>query len=172
MTLFSVRMLNTSLAATLLVSSVQAQTSTVDFDNSGAESGITTVNTRNFSFQGSNWEGGEIQQTSDSKFQATGNASYVVADQATVSFDPPVRQLRMFFVHGDGFDPGSAQVISSDGTALAEFDSLAATTMGDTNNFVNADSMRSRWRRRQFLLYRCFEQLRYGSKYRGRVVLS
>jgi len=110
---------------------------TIFFDNGGAESGITAPGTTEFSFMGSDWEGGIVRTERVPRLYASGSFSYEVPDgPARVSFDPLIESATFFYVHDSGFAPGAATAFAMDGQEIARADSSEATRFGDPANFV------------------------------------
>jgi len=64
----------------LLTAAAAGAQVTVNFDNGGAESGITTPGTRDFSFMGSTWSGGIVATERIFPLYASGSFSYEVED--------------------------------------------------------------------------------------------
>ena len=113
------------------------ETVTLRFDNSGAESGVTTPGTRTFSFQGSNWSGGVVNSRGVFPLYASGTFSYEIdAAGDQVTFDEPVDSARFFYVHGFGFPSGTATAFNSEAQPVATADSRQATNFGDMKDYV------------------------------------
>lgn len=125
------------LLSILLAQGAMAQEAvTITFEGSGAEAGIITNNTRDFTFMGSSWAGGFVATQGIGALYASGRFSYHVDNgSATVVFDPPVSDVRFFYVHGGNFGPGSATAFSSNATNLGSVSSNQATSRNDPNNF-------------------------------------
>ena len=111
---------------------------TVFFDNTGAESGITKAGVSSFKFQGASFSGGTVFVPSQSALLASGTQAYDVSSgTAEVDFSQPIGSLNFFYVHGFGFAAGTATAYAADGTTiLGTVSSKAATTFGDPANFV------------------------------------
>ena len=110
---------------------------TIFFDNGGAESGVTVPGTTEFSFMGSDWQGGIVRTERIPRLYASGAFSYEVPDgPARVSFVPPIESATFFYVHGSGFDAGTATAFDQADQVVATEDSRAATSFGDPANFV------------------------------------
>ena len=117
-----------------------AQT-TLFFDGSGAENGVTEAGTQSFSFMGSNWSGGVVETEGRLALYASGSFSYEIeAGGGSVTFDPPVGSVRFFYVHGFGFNPGVASAFDASDASVGMADSRQATFFGDPNNFVSIES--------------------------------
>ncbi len=132
---------NTALLTTLFFSFAAAadgQTTTVFFDNSGAELGITPLSTTDFSYEGSNWSGGVVQTEGILALYASVPASWetIVGSTAEVTFDDPVSSVDFFFVDGFGFPAGTATAFDASDAVVATADSLVVTFLADPNNFV------------------------------------
>jgi len=128
------------LSLVLAAASASAQTVTMGFDNSGAESGITTPGAQSFSFMGSDWSGGVVATMGVPALYASGAFSYEVFQSATVEFDPPVTDVNFFYVHGSGVPQGTATAQDASGAELDSIDSNPATVFGAAGNFVNFDT--------------------------------
>lgn len=116
------------------------QTISLFFDNNGAESGITSPGTTSFSFMGSNWSGGVVATEGSPPLYASGSFSYeVMGGNAMVTFDTPVSSARFFYVHGNGFAPGTATARTANGTIVDTGDSDQATSFGDPDHFIDLD---------------------------------
>ncbi len=124
-----------------LSSSVFAQQNvTLLFDNTGAEIGVTTPGTTSFSFMGSSWSGGIVETVGSPPLYASGAYSYEVqGGSAMVVFDPPVTNVNFFYVHGNGFPPGTATARATNGTIVDTGDSDQVTTFGDPDHFLDFD---------------------------------
>ena len=119
---------------------VSAQT-TLFFDGSGAENGVTERGTRSFSFMGSNWSGGVVETEGILALYASGSFSYEIeAGGGSVTFDPPVGSVRFFYVHGFGFAPGVASAFDASDISVGMADSRQATFFGDSHNSVSIES--------------------------------
>jgi hypothetical protein len=117
-----------------------AQT-TIFFHGSGAENGITERGTRSFSFMGSNWSGGVVDTEGITRLYASGSFSYEIeGGGGMVTFDQPVESVRFFYVHGSGFDAGTATAFDASGTVVGMAASRQATFFNDQNNFVLIES--------------------------------
>lgn len=122
----------------IAISSHAQQTTTIFFDNNGAETGITTPGTTDFSFGGSNWSGGIVATEGSPPLYASGSFSYeVVGGNAMVTFNNPVSNVRFFYVHGNGFPPGTATARTAGGTVVDTGDSDQATSFGNPDHFVD-----------------------------------
>ena len=137
---FSKQMPTLTLFALLLGSfswaSAQEQI-TLHFDNSGAEAGITSHGTREFSFMGSNWSGGVVASAAIFPLYASGASSYEIdLDGGQVVFDDPIDSARFFYVHGFGFAPGTATAFNPANEPIAAVMSRQATSFGAPSNFV------------------------------------
>lgn len=87
--------------------------------------------------QGSAWSGGVISELENSKLRASGKNAYVISGASgRAVFGRPVNNVRFFFVHGDGIPAGTATAFNADGRVLATANSKAATSFGDSRNFV------------------------------------
>lgn len=118
-----------------------AQTVTINFDNQGDESGVTTAGTSEFDFMGSSWTGGVIRTQGIPALYASGAFSYEVPEgPATVVFDQPASGIEFFFVHGGSVGEGTATAFDANGVALASASSSAGTQFGDPDNFVSFDT--------------------------------
>ena len=104
-------------AIALLFCAQSAGAVTIFFD--GAEAGIG-LNDTTFSFEGSNWSGGQVSTLGDTPLYHSGTRSYMVASPGSgagqVTFDTPVIDVSLAFLHGGNFSSAAA------GTAMA-FDS-------------------------------------------------
>lgn len=121
--------------------SAAAQTVTINFDNAGDENGVTTPGTSEFEFMSSAWSGGVIATEGILSLYASGSYSYEVPEgPAMVVFDQPVTDVEFFYVHGSGFDQGTATAFDANGVELASVDSNQATTFADQANFVSFDT--------------------------------
>lgn len=117
-----------------------SQEITIFFDGSGAEEGITERGTTSFSFMGSNWSGGVVETEGILPLYASGEFSYeIVSGNGTVTFDQPIDSVRFFYVHGFGFDMGTATAFDAGDDAIGSADSLVATNFADPANFVTID---------------------------------
>ncbi len=122
----------------LSVSTYAQQNVTIFFDNNGAESGITTPGTTSFTFMGSTWSGGIVATEGSPPLYASGAFSYEVqGGSALVTFDPPVSSVNFFYVHGNGFAPGTATARAANGAIVDTGDSDQVTTFGDPDHFVD-----------------------------------
>ena len=112
-------------------------TTTLFFDNSGAEFGITPPGTTTFSFAGSNWSGGVVATEFLPPLYASGQFSYEVGlGGGQVSFDTPVDSVNFFFVHGFGFGAGAATAFDSANNPLGSVNSNPVSFFGDPGNFI------------------------------------
>ena len=86
---------------------VAQTTTTVLFDNTGRETGITQPGTTDFSWLGSNWTGGVVTTEFDPTLYASGAFAYEIsATGGEVTFDDPVDSVEFFYVHsGTSFLP-------------------------------------------------------------------
>jgi len=110
---------------------------TLFFDNGGAESGVTPSGTREFSFMGSNWQGGVVATERTPPLYASGAFSYEVeSGGAAVDFDAPVESATFFFVHGFGFSQGTATAFDDQSRPVSSADSREASSFGNAANFV------------------------------------
>ncbi|MFQ5502418.1 MAG: PEP-CTERM sorting domain-containing protein [Phycisphaerae bacterium] len=115
-------------------------TTTLFFDNSGAEFGITPPGTTTFSFAGSNWSGGVVATEFIPPLYASGQFSYEIGlGGGQVSFDTPVNSVNFFFVHGFGFGAGTATAFDSSNNSLGSVNSNPASFFGDPGNFFTID---------------------------------
>lgn len=117
-------------------------TTTIFFDNSGPEFGITTPGTTTFSFAGSNWSGGVVATEFLPPLYASGLFSYEIGlGGGQVSFDTPIDSVNLFFVHGFGFGAGTATAFDASNNPLGSVNSNAATFFGDPANFFTIDPL-------------------------------
>ena len=113
---------------------------TIRFDNTGAESGITSRGTTKFTFMGSNWSGGIVDTRGIFPLYASGAFSYEIdTGGGEVAFDSAVDSVEFFFVHGFGFPQGTATAFNAKGNSIASATSNQATSFGDPNNFLSLD---------------------------------
>ena len=112
-------------------------TTTIDFDGTGAESGITGAGVTSFTYQGASFSGGTIFAASQSALLASGALAYnATSGSAQVNFSLPISSVTFFYVSGDGFAAGTATAFGPDGTNLGSVNSKTVTTKDDPNNFV------------------------------------
>jgi hypothetical protein len=110
---------------------------TILFDGTGAESGVTLPGTADFTFRGARFSGGSVASPAQVNLRASGAYVYNASGgNAAVDFGRPVDLVQFFYVHGSGFAPGTATAYGVDGTELGSVSSRAATTSGDPANFV------------------------------------
>ena len=115
-------------------------TTTIFFDGTGAEAGITTPGTTDFSFMRSNWSGGVVSTEFITPLYASGDFSYEIDVMGgVVTFDDPVDSVDFFFVHGFGFSAGTATAFDGSGTPIGSVNSNAATVFAAPSNFVMLD---------------------------------
>ncbi len=114
-----------------------AATTTVYFDGTGAEVGITTAGTTSFIFNGASFSGGAVFSPGQAALLASGTQAYNASSgNAAVSFLYPIASVSFFYVHGSGFAAGTATAYGADGSVLGTVNSKAATTNNDPANFV------------------------------------
>jgi hypothetical protein len=117
--------------------SASAVATTIYFDGTGGEAGITGAGISNFTYQGASFSGGTIFAPSSSALYASGTLAYNASSgSAEVDFSLPVSSVSFFYVHGSGFAAGTATAFGADGSVLGTVGSKAATTNDDPNNFV------------------------------------
>ena len=109
--------------------SASSVTNTIDFDGTGAESGITGAGVSSFTYQGASFSGGTIFAASQSALLASGALAYnATSGSAQVNFSLPISSVTFFYVSGDGFAAGTATAFGPDGTNLGSVNSNTATT--------------------------------------------
>ena len=116
-------------------------TTTIDFDGTGGESGITGAGVSSFTYHGASFSGGTIfaPPLGDSALLASGTLAYNASSTpAQVTFSQPIVAATFFYVHGFGFGSATdvATAFAADGSVVATVSSKAATTNGDPANFV------------------------------------
>jgi hypothetical protein len=121
--------------------SAAAVTTTIDFDGTGGEAGITGAGISSFTYHGASFSGGIIfaPPQGDSALLASGTLAYnASSNPATVTFSQPIVAATFFYVHGFGFGGSSdvATAYAADGSVVATVSSKAATTNDDPANFV------------------------------------
>ena len=117
--------------------SASSVTNTIDFDGTGAESGITGAGVTSFTYHGASFSGGTIFAASQSALLASGALAYnATSGSAQVNFSLPISSVTFFYVSGDGFGAGTATAFGPDGTNLGSVNSKTVTTKDDPNNFV------------------------------------
>ena len=117
--------------------SASAVATTIYFDGTGAETGITGAGITAFTFQGASFSGGAIFAPGTSALCASGNLAYNASSgNAEVDFSQPISSVSLFYVNGFGFAGGTATAYGADGSVLGTVNSNAATTHDDPNNFV------------------------------------
>ena len=117
--------------------SASSVTSTIDFDGTGAESGITGAGVSSFTYQGASFSGGTIFAASQSALLASGALAYnATSGSAQVNFSLPISSVTFFYVSGDGFAAGTATAFGPDGSTLGSVTSKTVTTRDDPANFV------------------------------------
>ncbi len=110
---------------------------TIDFDGTGAESGITGAGVSSFTYHGASFSGGTIFAASQSALLASGALAYnATSGSAQVNFSLPISSVTFFYVSGDGFAAGTATAFGPDGTNLGSVNSNPATTNDAPGNFV------------------------------------
>ena len=128
-----------------LLQPLHAQSTTVFFDGEGPEKGITVPGACCFTYAGAEFFGFEgVFDPLNPALTASGDFSYRVVGSdlgLIITFDEPVDSVSFFFVH----DPTEAVLIGfgflldSLGTTIDSFESHAATTPGDPENFIFSD---------------------------------
>ncbi len=119
--------------------SAAAVATTVFFDGTGAETGITGAGIGSFSYQCASFSGGTIfaPTTTQAGLHASGSLAYNASTGAAVDFNRPIGSTSFFFVHGLGFASGTATAYAADGSTLGSVGSKLATTLNDPANFVS-----------------------------------
>jgi len=117
--------------------SAASVTNTIDFDGTGAESGITGAGVSSFTYQSASFSGGTIFAASQSALLASGALAYnATSGSAQVNFGLPISSVTFFYVSGDGFAAGTATAFGPDGSTLGSVNSNPATTFDAPGNFV------------------------------------
>lgn len=135
------------------------QTGAIDFDNSGAESGITTAGATDFNYDTMSWTGGTVTSTPVGgppptyPLSASGDHSYHIGVAGgTVTFNPPVNSATFYYVHDGllGVPQGTATAIDTCGGVTASAASKPSTLFNDPANFVTLTTNTTRIARIEF----------------------
>lgn len=132
--------LRSLLAATAVVAcpALAQSTTTLEFEASGLEAGITTPGASAFTAGGSDWSGGVVQTQFVPPLYSSGGRSYMLTlgSDGEVHFHDSIDRVRLFFVHGFGVPSGQARFFDAAGNQVGVRNSKQATIFGDPANFV------------------------------------
>jgi hypothetical protein len=129
-----------ALASTIAFAGAPAVT--IQFDNQGAEQGVTVPGTVSFAYAGSIWKGGVVQEVADEALASSSKTAWRVVGVSEVRFPAPVSDVRFFFVHDDGQAPAKAYAFDANGQAIGSIESHKKTAPGDPANFAELGSGR------------------------------
>lgn len=104
----------------LIAAEARAQVATtITFEGTGEENGVTENGTTAFSFKGSNWSGGAVRTLGIPPLYSSGIFSYIVGSTgAQVLFDQPMTAVGFFYASGSGVPAGTARAFDSGGNEV------------------------------------------------------
>ncbi len=109
---------------------------TILFDNSGEENGVTAPGTTTFSHLGSNWAGGTVTTTTTAPLPSQVPGAYVFgAGGGEILFDVPITSARFFFIHQTGQGPFTARAFDASNNEVAMVSSNLLSNPVNTGNF-------------------------------------
>lgn len=120
--------------STLTLPAMAQDTFLLDFDDLLGET--------NFSFQGSNWSGGEVVTFGIAALYASVPAAFLSdTGSGEVNFNDPIDSVTFFYVHGSSasIPAGTASAFDAGDNLLGTVQSNVATVLNDPLNFETFD---------------------------------
>ncbi|MEM7167245.1 MAG: hypothetical protein AAF581_17425 [Planctomycetota bacterium] len=112
----------------------------VNFDNIGAEEGITVPGAAEFEIFDTKWQGGVVTTALAGEAIASGSAAWLVGPGGgQITLGAPVVSVQLFYVHGPTEQRGTAQLLDADGNLVGTLQSRPETVAGDPGNYVDIE---------------------------------